>query len=410
MKKKLLGQAAMMLAVTIAGTSVLTGCGSKNETASAKGKSKTLNIWTNMEAETDTLQKLADEYGKKSGYKITVKHQSPDVQKFAQAVKGKDGPDAVLGIPNDQLANFVDAGLTAETPKDLYKDSDFSKAAVMATYVDGKRVAVPVSVETIALYYNTDKVKELPSSWEELAKTSKDIGGIQFDATSIYYDLGFLRASGGYIFKYKDGAYDVKDIGLNTDGAADAYKFIESLNKDYGYVSADVTSDIAKSNFQNGETAYYIGGPWDVSGFTSAGTKFAVAPMPKFNGKDFVTPVGTQIGFVSSKSENQDAAWKFMMYVADNGAEDLYKAGSRIPAKLSEQEKDYVQNTPATKAFIQQMNNGEPMPTVSEMGQLWDIYSNNIKSMFTGDITPEAVGKNIKDQLEEAIKLMDSGK
>lgn len=299
MKRRVL---ACVLAVTAA-AGALTGCGSK-ETGKAEGKD--LVVWTNMEVEADTIQACADKWGEENGYEVEVIHESPEVQQFAQAVNSKSGPDAVIGLSNDRLADYVNAGLAAETPEDLYQDEDFSEAAIQACYVDGKRVAAPLAVETVALFYNTEKVSEVPASWEELVETAKDKGGVQFDATSIYYDLGFLRACGGYIFNYEDGAYDVNDLGLNNEGAVQAYEFINKLCSDYNFVSSSVTADIARSNFQNGETAFYIGGPWDCAGFDSAGTPYAVAPVPSFNGNDFVTPVGTQISFVSNKSEEQE--------------------------------------------------------------------------------------------------------
>ena len=385
---------------------MLVGC---NDNGTDSGKEK-LVIWTNMAVEAETIQKYATLWGDENGYEVEVIHQSPSVQKFAQAVKSPSGPDAVVGIPNDQLADYINAKLAAEVPADLYKDSDFSDAAIQACYVDGVRYAAPLAVETIALFYNTDKVTEVPATWEELVTVAKDKGGVQFDATSIYYDLGFVRACGGYIFKYENGAYDVKDIGLSNAGAVQAYEFIYDMCNKYNYVSADVTADIARSNFQNGETAFYIGGPWDIDGFTSAGTKFAVAEMPTFNGNDFVTPVGTQVSFVSNTSENQEAAWEFIMYLIDNGAMELYEIGDRIPAKLSDQENEAITKNEVSVAFINQINKGEPMPTVSEMGQLWSIHTNNIRTMWRGELTPQAAAENIVKQLEEAVELMNSGK
>lgn len=399
MKKKLV--AAAMTAVLA--VSMLTGCGS------AKNDNK-ITIWTNMSVEAETIQKYADEWSEKSGYEVEVIHQSPSVQKFAQAANSEDGPDAVVGIPNDQLADYINAGLAAEVPAGLYNDSDFSDAAIQACYVNGKKYAAPISVETVALFYNTDKVKEAPATWEELVAGAKEAGGVQFDATSIYYDLGFVRACGGYIFNYKNGAYDVSDIGLANDGAVQAYEFINALYADYGLLSADVTADIARSNFQNGETAYYIGGPWDIDGFTSAGTPFAIAEMPTFNGQPFVTPVGTQISFVSNKSDKQEAAWELIMYLIDNGALGLYKAGDRIPAKLADQNDAVIQSMENSRVFIAQINKGEPMPTVSEMGQLWSIHTNNIRSMWKGDLSPKEAAGNIVKQLKEAVELMNSGK
>lgn len=381
----------------------LTGCGA--------GKTDSrIVIWTNMSVEVDTLQKYADEWGEKNGYEVEVLHQSPSVQQFAQAVKSASGPDAVVGIPNDQLADYVNAGLAAEVPQELYTDSDFSDAAIQACYVDGKRYAAPLSVETTALFYNTELVSKVSSTWEELVEQAAQNGGVQFDATSIYYDLGFVRACGGYIFQYKDGAYDTSDIGLANAGAVEAYEFINALCNKYNLITADVTADIARSNFQNGKCAYYIGGPWDIDGFTSAQTPFAISEMPTFHGQPFVTPVGTQVSFVSNNSDKQEQVWNFIQYLIENGALNLYEAGDRIPARLADQELAEIQNNEYAQAFIAQINNGEPMPTVSEMGQLWSIHTNNIRSMWSGEQTAQQAADNMVSQLKEAIELMNSGK
>lgn len=398
MKKGIISMLCIALAV---GT--LTGCGSKKE-------DNRLVIWTNMNVEVDTLQKYADTWGEQNGYEVEVIHQSPSVQQFAQAVKSAEGPDAVVGIPNDQLADYVNAGLTAEVPAELYNDADFSEAAVQACYVDGKRYAAPLSVETTALFYNTDMVEKVPATWEELVEQAVENGGVQFDATSIYYDLGFVRACGCYIFNYQNGAYDTSDIGLANDGAVQAYHFLDDLCNRYGLITADVTADIARSNFQNGKCAYYIGGPWDIDGFTSAETPFGITEMPTFHGQAFVTPVGTQVSFVGKDSDKQEPAWSFIKYLIENGAKDLYEAGDRIPARLSDQELEEIRENAYAKAFIVQINQGEPMPTVSEMGQLWSIHVNNIRSMWSGEQTPEEAAKNMVAQLEEAVELMNSGK
>lgn len=398
-----------VLAVTMA-VGMLTGCGSGSGTGKKEASGEKLVIWTNMNVEVDTIQKYADEWGEKNGYEVEVLHQSPSVQQFAQAVKSASGPDAVVGIPNDQLADYVNAGLAAEVPQELYTDSDFSDAAIQACYVDGKRYAAPLSVETTALFYNTEMVSKVPETWEELVEQAVQDGGVQFDATSIYYDLGFVRACGGYIFQYKDGTYDTTDIGLANEGAVEAYEFIDALCNEYNLITADVTADIARSNFQNGKCAYYIGGPWDIDGFTSAQTPFAISEMPTFHGQPFVTPVGTQVSFVSNNSDKQEQVWNFIQYLIENGALDMYEAGDRIPAKLADQELAEIQSNEYTQAFIAQINNGEPMPTVSEMGQLWSIHTNNIRSMWSGEQTAQQAADNMVIQLKEAIELMNSGK
>lgn len=419
--KKWRGRAAAVWAIILIAAMGFAGCGKQeagpsespmdSPTAvleSADAEPASIVIWTNFENEVDTLKEYGDMWAAETGNTVTVIHESIELQQVAQAVKSEDGPDAIYGIPNDQLANYVSAGLVQEVPADTYALEDYADAAVQACYAEGTLYAVPIAVETNTLFYNTDKVEKAPETWEELIAVAEETGGIKFDATSVYYDLGFLRAYGSYIFKYQDGQYDVSDIGLGDENAVKAYTFIKGLAVDHGFFSSDITFDLARSSFQNGETAFYIGGPWDISGFQSAGTPFAVCPMPTLNGEPFVTPVGTQVGFVSAKSDDLDATWDFFKYLMENATLDLYDAGERIPANVAAQ--GQIPADEATKAFIAQIASGEPMPTVPELGQVWTPYTDNMKLMLQGEITPQEAAENIAVQVQEGIDLMNSGK
>lgn len=219
MKKK--GVVCLLMGLSMM-IGALSGCGGNKEESSAETDSGSVVIWTNLENEAETLKEYAEKWEAETGNKVEVIHETADIQQFAQAVKSADGPDGIYGIANDQLANYIDAGLVQEVPEEVYKDEDYVAAAVQACYAEGKRYGVPVAVETNALFYNTDKIKELPATWEELLEVAKEQGGIQFEASSIYYDLGFLRAYDSYIFKYEDGNYDVEDIGLGKEEAIKA--------------------------------------------------------------------------------------------------------------------------------------------------------------------------------------------
>lgn len=73
--------------------------------------------------------------------------------------------------------------------------------------------------------------------------------------------------------------------------------------------------------------------------------------------------------------------------------------------RLADQELAEIQNNEYAQAFIAQINNGEPMPTVSEMGQLWSIHTNNIRSMWSGEQTAQQAADNMVSQLKEAIGI-----
>lgn len=397
----------------------MSGCGGNTQTAAQTSESAqegnsgdsdgvSIIVWTQMENEVELLQEYADKWGEETGNTVSVISQQTDIQQFSQAANSKDGPDGMFGIPNDQLANYVSANLVEEIPDGLYEDEEFVNAAIQAIYIDGKKYGIPISVETPFLFYNTEKVPEVPATWEEMAEVAKDNGGIMYEATSVYYNLGMLRAFDSYIFNYKNGAYDTTDIGLGNDGAVKAYEFVNKLANEYGFFASDITYDLAKSSFQNGEAAFYIGGAWDIAGFTEAGTPFGVSDMPTLNGKDFVTPVGTYVGFVSVKSDCKEETFAFYKWMIDNALVDIYEKGNRIPATYKDQEM-VSGASEATKAQIDQCAKGEPLPTVSEMGLIWQPFSDNMELLFTGNITAAEAADYIQQQVEEAIALMQSG-
>lgn len=371
---------------------------------------KTLRVWTYMQTEAPTLKEYAQKWAEKTGNKVELIYQTASMQQFAQAAHSASGPDVVYGIANDNVATFATANLVEEVPDGTINAEEYTPASVSACKVDGKPYAIPIAIESIALFYNTDKVKTVPATFEELVPQAKQAGGFMFDATNFYYAYGFVRAEGGYVFKNDNDKYDVNDIGLGNDGSKKAYGFLNDLVNKEHLMNADIMGDVAKSNFQNGKLAYYISGPWDVGGFKSAGTHFKVAPLPTLNGSQIKTAVGTQVAFVNAKTQNESLAWDFIKYMGDESAIALYKVGSRIPAKLSIQSSSEIQSDENTAAFIKQASYGEPMPTIAEMSQVWTPAQNNIKLIFTGKETVDQAAESIVTQLKKGITTMNAGK
>lgn len=386
------------------------GSAAAAESASSLPTGQTLRVWTYMQTEAPTLKEYAGKWAEKTGNKVDLIYQTASMQQFAQAAHSSSGPDVVYGIPNDNVATFATAGLVKEVPSGTIDESAYTPAAVSACKVNGKAYSLPIAIESIALFYNTDKVKTVPATFEDLVTEAQKNGGFMFDVSNFYYAYGFVRAEGGYVFKNNDDTYDVKDIGLGNDGAKKAYGFLSDLVTKYHLMKADITGDVAKSSFQNGQIAFYIGGPWDVGGFQSAETHFKVAPLPTLNGNPIKTAVGTQVAFVSEKTKNETLAWDFIRYMGDESALALYKVGSRIPAKLSMQNESEIKNNENTAAFIEQASHGEPMPTLPEISQVWTPAQNNLKLIFTGKETVDQAAENIVKQFQQGITTMNAGK
>lgn len=391
-----------ILTVVFAGT-LMCGCGSSDSSST----SDTIVVWSNlMDNEIEALDDIAKEWAKENNKKVKVVKDDSGYQEFLQAANSSKGPDMLFGLAHNNLGTFQKAGLLDEVPEDLFNRDDYANTKLWdAVSYDGKAYGVPISMETYALFYNKDKVKNVPTTMEDLLKQAKEYGptGFQFPINDFYYTAAFFQTYGGYVFGGSDGDLDVKDLGFNNDGAIKSYEFLKSLVQDYKFMPQDITQDIANNNFKSGNAIFYLGGPWDVSGFEEAGVNFGIAPIPTVEGKNVKSFMGVQSAFVSNKSKKKDDAWDLMKYLVENSGEKLYEVGNRIPVLKSELEKDLVKNDKFTQGFIKQAEFAVPMPNVSETQSIWDGVK-NIQRILGGE-DAKKVADDIQKAVKDAIKV-----
>ncbi|WP_411168905.1 extracellular solute-binding protein [Clostridium sp. MB05] len=393
-----------LLAVLIAGviaTTSLVGCGGKSGTTGNKdGEKKTLTVWSHFTAnEVKEFEKVAKSWGEENNVEVNVVEDQGKFQEMIQACQSDNGPDLILGVPHDNLGTFQKAGVTAEVPAGMVSaDKYTSQGIVDAITIGGKQYAIPFAQETTAMFYNKDKVKEVPKTMEDLVAMAKETG-FEYDVNNFFFSYAFLSAGGGYVYKNNNGTLDPSDIGLGNEGSVAGLQFISDLVNKNKLMAADITGDIAKGDFTSGKAGFYFSGPWDVAGAKEAGLNFGVIPMPTLNGKVPQTFLGVQTAFVNENSKNKDIAWKLMEEFVNKGQDIVYKTGSRIPVA-----KGYTVDDEYTKAFMEQAKVSMPMPNIVEVQAMWEPAGNNLKLLTSGQIDAKTAGKNIVDQVKEGIK------
>lgn len=398
MIKKTKMLALVMAATLAAGT--LAGCGSSK----SEGEDKTLTVWSHLtDAEVEALQPVVEKWSKDNGVAVKLQADKSDMQAFIQAANSSKGPDIMFGLANDNLGTFEKAGTLAEVPEGIINEDEYtSKNVVDAVTLDGKQYAVPIAQETIALFYNKDKVKEVPKTMEEVVELGKTVG-FRYAVADFYRSFGFLSAQGGYVFKDNNGTLDPSDIGLGNEGAVKGYQFLQDLVVKNQLMAPDITDDIAKGDFQSGASAFYISGPWDIQTFKDAGVNFGVVPMPTLGGKNVSTFMGVQTAFVSSKSKNQDLAWKLLKYLTENSTDALVEKGNRIPATKAGVESDTFKNRENMDQFLAQAKIATPMPNISEVQAMWGPGGDGIKALVSGQLDAKACGDQVVAQIKEGI-------
>ncbi|MBE3578480.1 MAG: maltose ABC transporter substrate-binding protein [Caldanaerobacter subterraneus] len=403
---------AMVFVLSIA----LTGCGggsktsesqsSQTQTAEQKKEPVELIVWSHLtDPEIAKVQEIANKWAEQTGNKVKVLADQSDFQAFATAAQSGKGPDIMFGLPHDNLGTFQKAGLLAEVPEGVINKDDYVPMSISAVSYDGKMYAVPIAMETYALFYNTDKVKTPPATLDDLIKLGKEVG-FQYDVNNFYFSFAFIAAYGGYVFKDTGGGLDPNDIGLNNEGAKKGLELIKDFVTKYKFMPADINGDMAKGNFQSGKIGLYISGPWDVDGFKKANVPFKVVPLPEIDGKPTPSFAGVQAAFVSANSKHQKEAWDLMKYLVENTGLPLFETGNRIPVIKSLLDNPEVKGNEILSAFAEQAQHAIPMPNISQMSQVWTPAGNALQLITSGKVPVDKAADDMVKQIKQGIATM----
>jgi maltose-binding protein MalE len=367
----------------------------------------TLTIWAD-DTRTPILQGLADAFLAKYNVQLVVNDLGvvQDIRsQVIIAVPAGQGPDIYIGV-HDWLGALVNSGLVA--PIDLGpKAADFVPSTLAAfTYTDGKLYGVPYATENLGLFYNTDLVTKVPTTWDELLQIGSELkaaGKVDFataiSAGPLYNALPVWTANGGYVFgKTASGAWNSQDVGIDSTGFIAGVTWMRKAVAD-GLVPDTLDTSAAESMFETGKIPFLMTGPWALDSMRKSGVHYAVATSFPDNGVPFS---GVQGFFVNPYSKNVLLAQAFLTeYIAtDDLMQKLYKAGNRPSAFTSVLDKT---DDADLKAMGQAGVNAIPMPNIPEMGSVWTATDNGITLAITGKQAPDAAMKDAATQIRSLI-------
>ena len=367
--------------VAIATLALLAGCSGTTEPELPDGSGVELVIWSDEERE-QAISDAAVAFEEETGAKVTlVQKNFEDLRAdFIAQVPTGEGPDITVGA-HDWLGALVTAGVVNTI--DLgEKSSEFEQVALDAMTYDGQLYAVPYSLETIALLQNVDLVgEEAPATWDDMidkglaAGTERpfviNTGGETGDGYTMY---GFQTSFGAPVFVQDDSGSYTTEVGMGGDaGQAFANWLSENGKNGTGYLSTTVDYDINNELFNSGKAPYTVAGPWVMSAIPDVNV--AVNPIPSAGGETAAPFVGVQGFYLSSQSKNSLLATEFLVnYLGTEDAQRaLYEADPRIPAWTSLAEE--VSSDPIIAGFLESSKGGVPMPSIPEMGSVWDFWN-----------------------------------
>jgi maltose-binding protein MalE len=328
---------------------------------------------------------------------------------FLLASGGAECADIAI-IPHDNLGALVENA--AVLPVNLgAKKKNYLGPAIEGFMYNGKLYGVPLAVENIGFFRNTDLVPKAPETWDEMIAIGTELvkqGKCEVimgfpDAT--YNSFPFYSSFDGNIFgKNKDGSLDPNKVEIASPAFIQGLDLMTSLVKK-GLVPNAIDWDAAHVLFESGKAPFIMTGPWALNRFKTSKVHYAISPFPaaKKGGKPGAPFLGVQGMIISASSKQAMLAQAFAteFIATEANMQAIYNAEQRPSAwkSIAEKVKD-----PDSTGFAAAGANAIPMPSIPAMGYVWDAWVNAAALSFSGKKTPQDALANAKVQIETQIK------
>lgn len=398
----------------------LTACGDEggdtDESATENGDSAAeaageLTVWVDAERAGD-LADATVEFEQDTGIAVELVQQDfGDLQEqFVSQVPTGEGPDITVGA-HDWLGGFVTNGVVA--PVELGDGAgDFEDVAVEAWTYDGQVYGVPYSIENIALLRNTELAPEAPQSYDEMIEMGEASGaqypfvvGLDPQESDPYHLYPFQMSYDAAVFgTTEDGDYDSEDLQLGSPGGEEFANWLAEQGE-AGVLNTNIDGDLALENFTSGDSAFFLTGPWNVPAALENGIELAVDPVPSAGDSPAQPFAGVQGFYLSAQSENVVAATNFLTdYIGSAEVQTaIYETGGRAPA-LTESFEAAMEDDEIVAGFGEVGAEAVPMPSIPEMGAVWEFWGSTQAAIINGDGDPAELWEQMVEDIAGAIE------
>lgn len=317
-------------------TSVFSGCGTKEK---KEGEAKTdekgkVELFQLKREAVDTFNKMIEDFQKENAGITIEQNNVPDGDKVLPTRMASDDTPAIF-TQWPATAEFraqVKDGYVLDLSNESFV-KNISENVINDCAIDGKTYALPISLNTMGVFYNVKMFNDLgikvPTTYGELIDACKKIKAagktpIVFADKDAWTCGQTMELFYGNFMKdanatFKDAMDGKKHLNDNAELKNVAAKVLEL----HQYSKEDplgTSYDDATRAFANEQAAMFIQGIWDIPSIKKANPniEFAMFPMPADKAEDTKVVVGVDLALaVSSNTKSKDSALKFLNYMAD---------------------------------------------------------------------------------------------
>jgi len=374
---------------------------------SGSASTEKITLWVYDSGRIEVLTALGKQF--EAEYGVAVEVSMVDLgqirNQFLLSAGGADCADIAI-IPHDNLGPLVENGVVSDVNLGG-KISSYLDPAIQGFSYNGKLYGVPLAVENIGFFYNKDLVPNPPATWDEaiaITEALKRQGKVDYmfscpDATYNIYPV--YDSFGGSIFgKNADGSLNGGNVLIADTGFVAGMEFLVNMVR-RGLIPQTVDWDGAHVLFESGRAPFCPTGPWALNRFKEAGVPYGIAKFPaaRAGGPAGNPFLGVQGMIINSSSPRKLLAQTFAVdFIAkEESMMAIFRAEQRPSAWKSIFESAGDEDT---RSFNAAGVSAIPMPSIPEMGYVWDAWVAAAALAFSGERTPTDALRNAKAQIE----------
>jgi multiple sugar transport system substrate-binding protein len=402
----------------------VSGCSSSSD-------APTLRLWA-MGREGEVVSQLLPEFEKENpGIKVQVQQipWSAAHEKLLTAYVGDATPDiAMLG--NTWVPEFValdaleplDARVAAskELPRSDYFDGIWN-----TNTVDNVTYGIPWYVDTRVIFYRSDLLADagcprMPETWATwrqcMMQLKSRMNEHQYPLLipiTEWPPIVILGLQAGSPILKDDGRFG----GFSDPQFMKAFDFYVGLFRD-GLAPPFAGTEISNlyQEFERGNIAMYISGPWQIGEFTNRlpktmQDKWMTAALPGVDGPGVSLAGGASLSLFRG-SRHKTEAWKLMEYLSRPDVQvKFHQLTGDLPARRTAWDDPVLAGNKYATAFRQQLERAVPTPKVPEWEQIATKVFEHGERAVRGRQTPgqamAALDRDVNVILQKRRWMMD---
>lgn len=412
-----------LLSLALVSSVVLTGFGCRpRPTGSNLGTDTKLVVWGLWQNSAE-MSPLVTAFQESTGVAVEYKKVASVAdyeKKLVEAFAEKRGPDVF--VIHHTWAESKRA-LISPAPKSVIDEralrEEFVDVVADDLLREGQIWALPVSVDTLALYYNKDilsaaGIPRPPRTWDDIQRVVAQLtavtrfGTIQRSAIALGTAANINRAADILQVLFLQSGLPIKDpapegaVNIAGDIGERALTFYTDFaNKSKKVYTWDLQQDYSLDAFAEGETAMMVNYSYHIPTIRAKNPRldFAISPLPQIADSTATNFASYWPFAVSQQSVLPEVAWQFVRFLTNTeAAQALNKAAATPPARrdgIAEAARD-----PVIGAFAEQALTAATWPR-TDIVATDAIVNTMIDSVVTGAATPAESLRRAQDQLNQ---------